>query len=174
MTRLHTCHSRLASPAARGRRAGITLLEVIISLAIFWLAIIAIANLVNMASRRALVAEMKQQAIFLGESKMGEFMAGVLPMSGQGDTAFDENEAGDPNWHWSADVNQDEVSGLWDVAVTVTREVEGMSPIEVVLTRKLLDPSTRGNTMDPPISSTSTTGTTGSSTSSSSSTTGGM
>jgi type II secretion system protein I len=143
---------------ARSRR-GITLLEVLISLAIFLFSLAAIAQLVRAASDRAVQANRRQQAIFLCQSKLAEFAAGYVPMSSQGDTAFDsdQNWADVHDWTWSADVQQNQANNVWQVAVTVT--FPGSNGVQVTLTRMLLDPSARGNTMDP--SSTAGTGTAG-------------
>lgn len=128
------------------RRAGITLLEVVISLAIFLFSFVAIAELLSLASNRAIEAQYRQQAIFLCQSKLAEFAAGVQPMESQSDVPFDE----DADWHWSADCSADVANGLWSVKVTVSRPEGSGKGVEVTVTRMLLDPNIRGNTMDAP------------------------
>ena len=126
----------------RPRRAGLTLLEVLLSLAIFLFAIVALLRLVTNATQRAAYAERKQQATYLCQSKLNEFAAGVLPLASQGATPFDE----DADWQWSADAGQDDVSNLWRIQVTVSRQMGDGSELSVALTRMILDPSVRGST----------------------------
>jgi hypothetical protein len=129
------------------------------------MSIIAIAGMVNLASTRAQLAELKQEAVFLCQSKINEYASGVLPL-GPDSGSFDE----DPDWQWSADASQDDtITGLWLITVTVHRD---QPPVSVVLARKVQDPTTRGNTMD--ASSSSSSSTTGSSSSPSATPTGGM
>jgi type II secretory pathway pseudopilin PulG len=125
----------------RTGRPGLTLLEVIVSVAIFWMAIIAIAGLVNLATTRTILAELKQEAVLLCQSKINEFASGVETL-GSADGNFEE----DPDWHWSADASEDNtIAGLWTITVTVSRD---QPPVSIGMTRKIQDPTTRGNTMD--------------------------
>jgi type II secretion system protein I len=171
----HLTAHRPGSVAPRPRRRGITLLEVVLSLAIFLFSLAAIAQLIRLAGDQAVQAERKQHGIFLCQSKLAEFAAGVLPMSSQTDQAFDGD---DGDWQWSADCSQNQVTNLWQVQVTVTSPGGG-NATRVTVTRMLLDPTTRGNTMDTPSTlssgSSGSSGTSsGSSPSSSSGTGGGM
>src|SRR5205814_485188 len=93
--------------ALSSRRAGITLMEVIVALAIFLISFVAIGMLMNAATARAHEARTYTIAMQLAQSKLSEFVAGVQPMSttGEQSTPFDF----DPKWVWSAkcDVHPD-------------------------------------------------------------------
>jgi hypothetical protein len=140
-------------------------------LAIFLASFTAIAVLVNLASERAVLAQQRQEAIFKCQSKLAELASGGVPL-GSGSGSFDEDPDG--GWQWSADATENQVSGLWTVAVTVSRDpARGGPPVSVTLTRMLLDPTVRGNTADSPLSSSTTDSSSGSASGSSGSS-GGM
>jgi type II secretory pathway pseudopilin PulG len=123
----------------------LTLLEVIISLAIFLFSIVALGHLVNVATDRALQAQLRQQAAFLCQSKLAEIAAGAEPLSSQAGTPFNE----DADWLWTADCSEAEFPGLWRVTVSVSRQVGDELPLEVSLSQFVLDPTLRGSTADP-------------------------
>jgi len=125
-------------------RAGITLLEVIVSLAIFLFSIVALAHLVNVATDRALQAQLKQQAGFMCQSKLAEIAAGAESLTSQNDAAFPESA----DWQWSSECSEATVPGLWKVKVRVSRTIPS-GRIEVALTQFVLDPALRGSTSDP-------------------------
>ena len=127
------------------RRSGITLIEVIFSLAIFLISLVAIVELVNIGTRTGLDARFQQEAAFLAQSKMAEFQAGVLPLESQNGVFEEDN----PIWQWQAECEQmPEVNGLWVVKVVISRERPGMQPIEFKLSQMILDPAVRGSTLD--------------------------
>jgi type II secretion system protein I len=126
-------------------RPGVTLLEVVISLAIFLFSIVAIAHLVSLSTDRAVQAQYRQQAAFLCQSKLAEIAAGAEPLSSQGGVPLAE----DSSWQWSSSCTESEVPGLWQVTVTVSRPVRGDQPLEVSLSQFVLDPAMRGSTTDP-------------------------
>lgn len=136
-----------AVPSRRARQ-GLTLLEVVLSLAIFLFSLAALVELVSLASARVLQAQYRQYALLLCQSKLAELAAGATPLSNQTDTPLDE----DPDWHWSATCDNSLANGLWTVQVTVTGPVGSNNPVSVTLTRMLLDPTVRGNTQDTPAS----------------------
>jgi general secretion pathway protein I len=137
----------LGTARRRPRRGGLTLLEVVISLAIFLFSLAAIAQLIRSASDRAMQAQFRQRAVFLCQSKLSEFAAGVQPMGSQGDTPFDDPDSA---WHWSANCDNSTATGLWTVQVTVTGPEGASNGVSVTLTQMMLDPTVRGNTMDTP------------------------
>jgi Tfp pilus assembly protein PilV len=123
-------------------RPGLSLLEVLAALAIFLMSFIAIGRLVTVASDRALEVQMQSQATQLAQSKLNEVIGGALPLSSQSGE-IDE----DPDWHWSIDATQGDVSGLWTVTVRVWREVDNHE-VESTLTQMMLDPTVRGSVFD--------------------------
>src|SRR5215207_4132180 len=102
-------------PATPARR-GISLLEVLVAALILLSALAAISQLLDFAGARAAEIRDRSIATQLAQSKLNEFVAGVLPLGPQGGT-FEEQ----PDWEWEADVSQHEVTGLWDVRLWVRR-----------------------------------------------------
>jgi hypothetical protein len=147
----------------RFRRPALTLLEVMVALTIFLLAMIVFGEMVIHNGDVARDVTRQNLAARLCRSKLSEVIAGVTPLSSEGDTPFDE----EPNYLWSLDAEQGAVNGLWNVTVRVHYQGDG-TPIETALTQMVLDPSIVGSTQDfQPIQSSSS-----SSSSSSSGTTG--
>jgi type II secretion system protein I len=125
------------------RRPGLSLLEVLVAMAIFLFSVIAIAHVIGQAGDRAIDVQRQSQAIQICHAKMAEVIAGAIPMSSQSDTPLEE----DPDWHWSLDAQQGSVAGLWNVNIKVSRQ--GPNKIETSLSQLVLDPSLRGNNMQP-------------------------
>jgi type II secretion system protein I len=142
-----------------GRR-GVTLLEVLVSLSIFLFSLIAIAHLISVGADQAVAVQEESRATQLCQSKLAEVVWGIEPLGSSGGS-FDE-----PDWSWSQDSNQSDVTGLWNVKVTVRKEHSDGSAFEFSLTQMVLDPSYRGSTFDTPpaAADTSATNPTGSST----------
>jgi Tfp pilus assembly protein PilV len=157
----------LRAPAAR---PALTLMEVLVSLAIFLLSLAALTRLVTYAGERALEAQYRSQATMYCLSQLAEVEAGSIGLSSQGETALEE----DPEYEWSMDATQGQVVGLWTVTVTVSHKNGNGVPIRVSLSKMVLDPSMVGSTQDsvPVNSSTNNNASSGTSGSSSGSTTG--
>jgi type II secretion system protein I len=157
------------------RRRGLSLLEVIIALAIFLIALIGIGRLVNFGADRALDVEWKTRAGELAQSKMDEVVAGIYPLSGggQSDQPFDE----DPDWHWSMSASQSSLStNLWQVTVQVSYQAPSGTRIETSLDRLVFDPTQRGtaaNTLFAPAPGGGSSGSRGGSSAGGSTTSGG-
>jgi len=124
------------------QRQGLTLLEVILALAIFVGSLAVITKLVELGVRASHYAQLQTRAVMLAESKMGEIVAGILPLdSASGDT-FPE----DPAWQWQVSVSDGPVDGLRWVSLAVFPASTGelarnRDRVEYVLSRWLLDPS---------------------------------
>jgi hypothetical protein len=148
-----------------------SLLEVILALTILLMALIPLGRLVIISGERAREVHDLAVATQLCQSKLGEVVAGVVPLSSVSGTPFEEDES----WTWSMDCSQGDIPNLWDVHVTVRRAGSGESQVEVTLDQKVLDPSVRGTTFDAWANANSASGTssTGSGSSSSSSSTSG-
>ena len=131
----------MVARAQRSVRRGLSLMEVIISLAIFLLSFVAISHLLSMATARAIDAQDLSRATDLVHSKMAEVEAGVVPLQGQGDTPFDE----EPDYIWSMTADQGQTNGLWNVSVTVSKP-KSSTNLQTTLTQLVLDPSIIGST----------------------------
>jgi Tfp pilus assembly protein PilV len=125
-------------------RPALTLMEVLVSLAIFLLSLAALTRLVTFAGERALEAQYRSQATLHCLSQLAEVEAGSIPLGSQGEADVGD----DPDYQWSMDAEQGQVAGLWNVTVTVIRKVQGGPPIKVSLSKMVLDPSAVGSTQD--------------------------
>lgn len=133
-------------------RSGITLLEVILSLAIFLFSLVAVGRLITLGTDRAADVSRQSRALLICQSKLAEIVAGVEPLQSQGNVPCEE----DSTWQWSVECTQGDIPGLWTVQVWAQRVgVEG--PPEAMLSQMVLDPSIRGNASDTPGSSSTTT-----------------
>jgi prepilin-type N-terminal cleavage/methylation domain-containing protein len=139
-------------------RRGVSLLEVLVALAIFLMALIGIGHLLSFGSDRALDVQHQAIAIKRCQSQLAQVACGAIPLNSQGETPFDE----DPDWHWSMDAQQGNITGLWTVTIHVTRPGPSGSKIDISLTQMVLDPSLRGSAVSAAPSSSS--GTSGSGT----------
>lgn len=152
----------------RKKRKGMTLLEVLISLAIFFMSIVAITSLVDMARERAEEAEQRSVSLLVAESKIAEIKAGVAGLSSS-NGIWDTDE----RYTWSVDV-QSVGTSLYQVTATAQRD--GASRSKVNLVQYVVDPQSMGSTMDAIpdelVDGSTSSGTTGSSSSGSATTSG--
>jgi type II secretion system protein I len=122
-------------------RAGLTLLEVILGLAIFVGSIAIVSKLVELGVRASQYSRLHTRAVMLAESKMGEVVAGVTSLDAGGDVFYE-----DPAWQWELAVSDGPVDGLRWVSITVAPAASGelatnRDAVEFTLSRWLLDPS---------------------------------
>jgi type II secretion system protein I len=134
----------IVSTTTRLGRRGVTLLEVLVSLSIFLFSLIAIAHLISVGADQAVAVQEESRATQLCQSKLAEVVWGIEPLGSSGGS-FDE-----PDWSWSQDSTQSDLTGLWNVKVTVRKEHSDGSAFEFSLTQMVLDPSYRGSTFDTP------------------------
>jgi prepilin-type N-terminal cleavage/methylation domain-containing protein len=137
------CHTSSTLRVSAFRRRGLSLLEVLVSLVIFLLGMIAIGRLLDIAGDQAFQIKLQSQATQLCQAKLAEVQAGVVPLSSQGDMPFDDA----PDWNWSLDAQQDSGTGLWQVKIKVSRQDVTGPKVECELNQFMLDPSLRGNTL---------------------------
>ncbi|MCC6418974.1 MAG: prepilin-type N-terminal cleavage/methylation domain-containing protein [Gemmataceae bacterium] len=124
------------------RRAALTLLEVLISLAIFLLSLVGIVRLIGMGNERALDIQLDTEALHRCQSKLGEVVCGAVPLQAQEKVAFED----DPAWEWSLECAQNTVANLWTVKVTVARPRQDGVTNQVTLFQLVLNPTVRGGT----------------------------
>lgn len=137
-------------------RSGFSLMEVVVSLAIFLLSVIALAQLLNLSMSLARDGKELQRASQLCRSKMNEVVAGAVSLTSQPESTFEE----DPNWVWSMECQQESsITNLWRVTVTVAYHRQDGSTVQDTLTQYVLDPAARG-TLDAGASSSTEGGTT--------------
>ena len=130
------------SPARRlVRRAGMSLLEVLIAMAVLLICLTGIGRLVDAGTNRAMEAKYQTVGTRLAQSKLAEVEAGVIPVSsgGSGDFADDGEDA----WQWTVDSTQSDATNAYDVVVTVSRPYRGQT-FSVKLAQTVFDPQAIG------------------------------
>jgi general secretion pathway protein I len=129
----------------RSRRSGLTLLEVLLAMTIFLLALVGLGRLIVLGGELALDARLQSEAAQLCQTKLAEVQTGAEPLTPQRDMSFEESAA----WRWDLECAQDSmVPNLWHVQVRVSRAPGNGRPAEVTLSRWLLDPLARGSVFD--------------------------
>ncbi len=129
---------RVGADANRTPR-GITLYEVVIAIAIFAGAVVALSEALTTATRAALQSRMQSQAVLLCETKMAEVVAGATPATSSGEVPF--TDPGLEDWTWSVSVNPANHAGINQVEITVSRR-QGPNGVDASfkLARLLRDP----------------------------------
>lgn len=119
------------------QRNGLSLLEVILSIAILGASMVVISQLFNLGLRNAHQARLRSESNILCDSKMAELAAGVLPLETTGTQTITENSA----WNYSIDVESSAHPGLLVATVTVTQsEQQTLQPVSLSIVRFLPDP----------------------------------
>src|SRR5947209_2850897 len=137
-------------PRPARRRSGLTLAEVIIAVAIFLFALVAIGSLITSSAQQAKFVNDKSLAARFCQSKMAEFQSGAQDLSSVNEQPIDDD---DPGLVWSATVDDapDGPTGLFLVEITVLREQPDGGKVTVgKLTKLVLDPTRFGSTQDTP------------------------
>jgi general secretion pathway protein I len=130
---------------SRHRRLGLSLLEVLLALSIFLAALVGLSRLITRGTDSAVEVRLQSEAAQLCQTKLAEVYAGAEPLTPQHDMPFAEA----PAWRWDLECEQDsKVPNLWQVQVRVSRPPVNGRPIEVTLSRWLLDPRARGSVFD--------------------------
>ena len=125
-------------PTQKSTRAGLTLLEVLISLAIFLGALTALSQLIGIGSRAAVQAQLRTQAILKCQSKLAEVLAGAQPLESVSQAAYEDEE----NWKWSLDVQPGAYENMLQLTVSVLYSGAGESvTTSYQLTRQIRDPA---------------------------------
>lgn len=128
------------------RRAGMTLLEVVISVAIFLVSLIAISQLVTMGSNRALDVQQQSLATMKCQSKLAEVIIGAQSLDSNDYTSYGD----DGGWQWRMDASEADATGAWNVRVWVKLDRPDGRVLESHLSQVVIDPSIRGSTFDRP------------------------
>lgn len=132
-------HSRACDVPSLRKRTGLSLLEVIISVAIFLGALTAIMQGLSIGQRSELAARLQSEAVLRCEAKMGEIICGAVEANSTQGNTFEDDETG--KWEWSAQVTDAGVSGLLEVTVLVEHKPGGEDPDAAFsLVRLMRDP----------------------------------
>ena len=128
-------HSRRLTAVSRG---GLTLLEIILALTIFFGAMTVLSQLAWNGSRAAVQARLKTQAIIRCEAKLAEVVARVEALAPKTRVPFADNS----QWTYSINVSESQYPDLMQVHVTVFHAGNSsLSNVEFSLTRWMRDPS---------------------------------
>jgi len=142
--RTATATPRLQNSRKSKRRScrGLTLLEVLLALAIFGGALVAIGELMRIGSRNAEMARDLTTAQIISETIMSEIGIGLLPPQTMTQTAVDDVQY-QHAWVFSIAVEQVDQEGLIAVWVTVEQRPElSARPARFTLVRWMIDPMT--------------------------------
>lgn len=113
-------------------RSGLTLLEIVLSLALFCGALAALSQLAWNGSRATVQARLKTQATIRCETKLNEVLAGVEPMQARSNTPFPD----DSHWTWSQVVTPSSHPELVQLDLTVShRGTSRLASVDVTLRR---------------------------------------
>jgi Tfp pilus assembly protein PilV len=135
--------------SVRRRRRALTLLEVIISMAIFMMSMVAIWQLVAIGSQRAIEVKLQSRTSMCCQAKLDEIMV-TTPLTSTGYQSFSDAYDANKDLQWKVETNQT-TAGLYTVTVSVKADLPSGDSLESKLSRIVLDPSTRGSTQDLPI-----------------------
>ena len=120
-------------------RRGLSLLEVLISVAIFLGALTAIMQLLNSGQQAEVSARLKTEAVLRCETKMAEIVCEIEKTASTEEQKFPDDEIG--NWQWSAEIGNGDATNLLKVTVTVEHLPDGKIPnAAFTLTRYMRDP----------------------------------
>jgi general secretion pathway protein I len=121
----------------RSGRRGISLFEVLLSVAIFMGALAVIAQIVSVGSRAAIRGELESEAALRAQTKLGEVLSGIEPMESVTDQVF----ADDSRWRWSLTIGDGPHSDLFQLTLAVTHQTTGGTVDgAVMLTRLIRNP----------------------------------
>ena len=103
--------------ANKSNRSGLTLLEIVLSLAIFFGSLTALSQLAWNGSRAAVQARLQTQATIRCEAKLNEVLAGAEAMQNHSNTPFPD----DGTWTWTLVVTPSSHPELVQLDLTVNR-----------------------------------------------------
>ncbi len=120
----------------RRNRKGLSLLEVILSIAILGGSLAAIGQLVRLGVRNAINTQIRNDANLLADAKMAELSAGIIELQSSGPRPIEENTS----WVYQVDMLDSGQLGLLLVKMTVSQTDVDEDPVEVIVHRFLPDP----------------------------------
>lgn len=125
--------------ARRQDRGGLSILEIIISVAVFLGALTAVLHGLSVGQSSELSARLQSEAVLRCEAMMGEIVCGAVEPKSSQEKPFADDEEG--NWVWSVQVTDGPASGLLQVTVLVEHKPGGEVPnASFRLVRYMRDP----------------------------------
>lgn len=116
-------------------RTGLSLLEVLLSIAILGVSMVAIGHLFNLGFRSANDMQFRSEANMIADTTMAEVAAGVIDFASGGGPV-----ESNPEWQYEIKTEQSQQPGLLSVTVRVSRENDPDNNISVSLVRLIADP----------------------------------
>lgn len=117
---------------------GVTLYEVMVSMAILLPALTVLGQAIVNGGRAAVQAQFQTEAVLRADSLMSELIAGAQPLSANSGSLFPDSAVG---WTWSLEINDGPYPGLLELDVTVVhQDSSGRINATANLTRLLRDP----------------------------------
>jgi len=116
-----------------------TLLEVLVAMAVFLLALAGIAQLIEFGTDNSVEAARTTTGTRLCQSKMAEAEAGVVSVTESSSGTFEE----EPLWQWSVEIGAAVAVNTYPVTVRVW--IDAGRKVEVSLTQIIYDPNFMGN-----------------------------
>lgn len=110
-------------------RAGLSLLEVVLALAILMMAMTAINGLITTGARASTNAKLQTEALLRCESLLTEIATGRVESATTDETVFVD----DPAWSWQSTV---ESVSRFNEATSQTRDIAGLSSLSVTVRRR--------------------------------------
>lgn len=118
-------------------RSGLSLVEVLLSIAILGGAMVVISNMYFLAYRSAVRARTINDANILCDTVMAELAAGAIPASSISGQTFQDN----PEWAYSVEIGSSMQPGLLVATVIVQQADPNVAvPVTVSIVRFLPDP----------------------------------
>ena len=127
-------HTRRLEVTATNR-SGLTLLEVILSTAIFLGALTAILQVMRIGHESRLSARLDAECALRCESMLGQLISGMMPLSSDSGP-FEDNE----NWVYTIEVEDGALTDLLMVSVTVEHMANEQPNAALTLNRLMRDP----------------------------------
>lgn len=119
-------------------RRGLTLLEIILALAIFFGSLAVLSQLTWNGARAAVQSRLKTQAMIRCEAKMAEVLAGAQRLQGASNVEYQD----DKNWTWSLSISETNFPDLLQLDVTVSHSGNShLANAQFTLRRWMRDPA---------------------------------
>lgn len=133
-------HSQRHFSHSDADRRGLTLLEVLISVSIFFASLTAIVQILNLGRNSEMMTRLQTEAVMRCESKMAEVISGAQELTSVSDELL-ENDGETGTWNWSLESAGTETANLLQITVTVRYVNENDEEIvSFSLTRYMRDP----------------------------------
>lgn len=129
----------LVSQHQKNRRSGLTLMEVMLAIAIFGLALVAIGELIRIGSLSAAAARDLTEGQRLCNNVMAEVGAGIIPPESASETPIEGSE----DWLYTIEsAPLEEQEGMLRISVTVEQDKSlFVRPARFTLVRWMTDPA---------------------------------